>query len=152
MSSHAPTTPSFTRIRTIARWHAWFVALGIGIAVFAFGYLLDWWLMPARRELLYSDAYTGAIAALLSLVALRYYHARQRDAVRRMQVIAEANHHVRNALYTITLSVHVRNDPELTTITQSAVKRIEWVLREVLPSGAEQTPRDLAMHQDRPAV
>jgi len=92
------------------------------------------------------------IAALLSLVALRYYHARQRDVVRRMQIIADANHHVRNALYTITLSVHVRNDPELTTITQSAVERIEWVLREVLPSGAEQPARDLPMQHDRRAV
>lgn len=151
---HSQTTPTHTYagIRAIARWHAWFAALGIGIAVFAFGYLIDWWLMPGRRELLYSDAYTGLIAALLSLVTLRYYRARQRDAIRRMQIIADANHHVRNALYTITLSVHVKNDPELTSITKSAVERIEWVLREVLPSEAEQISRELPERDRRPPL
>lgn len=139
-------------LRVIARWHAWFVALAIGVAVFAFGYLIDWLLMPTKRELLYSDAYTGVIAALLSLVALRYYHARQRDAVRRMQVTADINHHVRNALYAITLSVHVRNDPELSAITQSAVERIDQALREVLPSGADQIPRELSKRDPRPTV
>jgi len=37
------------------------------------------------------------------------------------------------------LKVHVRHDPELMEITNLAVKRIDWVFRDVLP-------RDLTVH------
>ncbi len=45
---------------------------------------------------------------------------------------ADVNHHVRNALTTVLYSVHVKRDPELIQVTQEAVNRIDWTLREVL--------------------
>ncbi len=142
MPSSVPVKDYKSKFHTAPEWQAWLVALGIGLVVFIVGVLIDWWLIADRRNLLYSDAYTGFVAAVLSYVTIRYYYARQREAARQMQMIAEVNHHVRNALSVITLSVHVRQDPELSAITQSAVERIDWVLREVLPAdGAPESDR-----------
>jgi hypothetical protein len=50
----------------------------------------------------------------------------------RLQATAEVNHHVRNALTAVLYSVHARRDQALMEVTQQAVGRIDWVLREVL--------------------
>jgi hypothetical protein len=54
--------------------------------------------------------------------------------------VAEVNHHVRNALTSVLYSVHLNRDPELMKITQDAVARVDWVLREVLRDGNDRVP------------
>jgi hypothetical protein len=107
-------------------------AFGIGLAVFLVGFGLDELLLSESRGILSSDAVTGGIAALLAYFAVHQHQVRQKENAARLQVVAEVNHHVRNALSAILLSVHVRRDPELLSITESAVARIDWVLSEVL--------------------
>jgi signal transduction histidine kinase len=107
-------------------------AFGIGLAVFLVGFGVDAVLLTDARSVLYSDAVTGGLAALLAYVAIQQYQIRQQENAARLRMIAEVNHHVRNALSAILLSVHIRKDPELLKITESAVHRIDWVLTEVL--------------------
>ena len=107
-------------------------AFAIGLAVFLVGFGLDALLISDSRGVLSSDAVTGGIAALLAYLAVHQYQVRQKENAARLHVVAEVNHHVRNALSAILLSVHIRRDPELLNITESAVERIDWVLTEVL--------------------
>jgi len=48
-------------------------------------------------------------------------------------MIAELNHHIRNALETISLSAYTTQNRQAMEIISGAVKRIDWALREILP-------------------
>jgi len=54
-----------------------------------------------------------------------------------MEIAAEVNHHIRNALTAIVFSASVENDPSLQLILKEATERIDWVLTTVLPDGEE---------------
>jgi nitrate reductase NapAB chaperone NapD len=76
---------------------------------------------------------TGVLAALL---VFAYEQKRYQTAMDKLRVIAEMNHHVRNALQGIVgCRVYSEQDRQVQLIVQS-VKRIEWALREVLPGDA----------------
>ena len=104
----------------------------IGLAAFGSGILLDVTLGVENRGILYSDIFTGVVAAFLSLMLARYYERLRVADSERLLVAADINHHVRNALTTVLYSVHVKRDPELIQVTQDAVDRIDWTLREIL--------------------
>jgi hypothetical protein len=50
----------------------------------------------------------------------------------KVEVIADMNHHVRNALQVISLTTH-GNDKEEIGVIRESVNRIQWALRELLP-------------------
>lgn len=82
-----------------------------------------------------SDAVAALIATLLLLRSITLHNER-REAVRReLCMVAEMNHHVRNALDAIRMSAELTRDREAINIISDEVNRIEWALREVL--GAE---------------
>jgi hypothetical protein len=78
----------------------------------------------------------GGSALILALLAGKLLHsaykARQRTLAR-LQVIAELNHHVRNALEVISLSAYITHDEEAIRRIMEGVNRIDWALREILP-------------------
>lgn len=115
-----------------AWWLRYLFPLLIGGGAFGAGILLDIGLGIENRPILYSDVFTGVMAALLSFLVGRYYERLRRSDSERLHVAADVNHHVRNALTTVLYSVHVKGDPELIQVTQDAVDRIDWTLREVL--------------------
>jgi hypothetical protein len=43
------------------------------------------------------------------------------------------NHHIRNALSPVALSVDATEDQQLHGVISEAVDRIDWALREILP-------------------
>ena len=51
-------------------------------------------------------------------------------------MIAEMNHHVRNALQAIALSPYAEKSQQIQLIDESA-QRIQWALREILPGEVE---------------
>jgi hypothetical protein len=55
----------------------------------------------------------------------------------RMRMIAEMNHHVRNALQPILYSPFLKEESEQIRLIQEGTRRIEWALREVLPGEME---------------
>jgi hypothetical protein len=83
------------------------------------------------------DLLIGVLAGLLVFAYERHQHKLVLD---RMRVIAEMNHHVRNALQTILYSPLLQEQAEQVRTIQEGTRRIEWALREVLPGEAETAP------------
>lgn len=100
------------------------------------GFFVDHLVHKADR-LLASDFYTCAIAFLFSYIVLQLQSRRRRTLARRMEITAEVNHHIRNALTGVVYTAAVRNDPALQAVLEDATARIDWVLNTVLPDGAD---------------
>ncbi|MGH9564464.1 MAG: hypothetical protein ACRD4F_10055 [Candidatus Angelobacter sp.] len=118
------------------------LALAIAVFVFALNLLQDLFLASEGFSrwgiVAFSDVITGSIAG-----ALFYQFAKnekyKRELVReRMHTIAELNHHIRNALQVIKFWGAQHQNCSLDEIQvrlmKESVDRIEWALREVLPS------------------
>ncbi|HEY5030236.1 MAG TPA: hypothetical protein VIK39_17650 [Candidatus Angelobacter sp.] len=77
---------------------------------------------------------TGILAALL---AFTYEQKRYHVAMDKVRVIAEMNHHVRNALQAIICCGCLSEQKAQMKLIAESVKRIEWALREILPGDVE---------------
>jgi hypothetical protein len=77
-------------------------------------------------------------ALLLGLVVFLYERRRERELVRRLQVIELMNHHVRNALQPIMYVPYSQDQQQQLNTIQDAVNRIDWALREILPGTPEE--------------
>ena len=106
----------------------------VGLAMLLMQIAMDSLTGPTERTLLASDVFVGVVTALVTGAALRHYEAHMRADEARLRMVAEMNHHVRNALTAISLSVYAKNDPQLEKITRESIQRIDWALREVLPN------------------
>jgi len=98
--------------------------------------------MPA----LVDDLLVGIVAGAMVFAYERHQH---KLVLARMRVIAEMNHHVRNALQPIIYSPFLKEQAEQIRIIQEGTRRIEWALREVLPREAESAPPE---SKSRPAA
>jgi signal transduction histidine kinase len=87
---------------------------------------------PARVTIEISDAISSAIIGLLSYQLLRLQQQRREQLRRRVEMISDMNHHVRNALQVISLTTHGHDQQEIKNIRES-MNRIQWALRELLP-------------------
>ncbi len=121
-----------SRTRLPPFWPRYLFSVLVGGGAFGAGILVDLAFGIENRPILYSDVFTGFVAALLAFTVARYYERLRRSDAERLRVAADVNHHVRNALTTVLYSVHVKRDPELIEVTQDAVNRIDWTLREIL--------------------
>lgn len=110
------------------------LALCAGLLMSGCGFLVDVLVHKAQR-LLASDLYTFVLAFLLSYLLLRYEARRRAMLYRRMEIAAEVNHHIRNALTGIVYTAAVRSDPALQAVLEDATARVNWVLTTVLPDG-----------------
>jgi signal transduction histidine kinase len=122
---------------TSSRWAAPLRSMLTGFAFFFLGSLSDVWLqqhVASRSVAIMDDALVGIGAGLLVLL----YERRQRqNMIRKLEVIRMMNHHVRNALQVISAASSVSEREELAKNIHTAVERIEWALREVLPGQRE---------------
>ena len=113
-----------------------------GLGMFGAVYVVEHGLMSVGMpgsETLLDDVLLGTFAGLGLYFLLRHIDS-GRELRRRQHyalIIAELNHHVRNALQIIVsrADVSIHGVPELEDIS-SAVDRIDWALREILPRGA----------------
>jgi sugar phosphate isomerase/epimerase len=108
----------------------------VGLASFVVTELMHYLLVPdlgRLRERLLAEGLSAVVVALLTAGFIHHVDKRREAALLRMQVIAEMNHHIRNALAAISLSTDtIKNQQSIWVISQS-VDRIAWALREVLP-------------------
>lgn len=111
------------------------LALFAAVLISACGFLVDHLVHKADR-LLASDFYTCAIAFLFCYVLLQFEARRRANLARRMEIAAEVNHHIRNALTGVVFTAAARNDPALQDVLRDATARIDWVLNTVLPDGS----------------
>lgn len=111
-------------------------ALGVGLVSFLATELMHRWLVPdlgGHRERLLAEALSALIVSCLIAKLAHMARQQQRATIARMQVISEMNHHIRNALAPISLSVDAIENQHLIRIISEGVDRIDWALREILP-------------------
>jgi hypothetical protein len=113
---------------------------GILIAVVLIGiYLVSPRLGLHGSERILDDLAGGVIVGVLVFF---YERHRSRLLSERLHTIHLMNHHVRNALQTISWSRYSSDDQQQVEHIREAVGRIDWALREILP-GSE-TKKDAA--------
>jgi hypothetical protein len=111
-------------------------AIGFAVVAFVVAELMHYLLVPdfgPYRERILAE---GASAFILGILAAKLLHGAYRSrqhALARLRVIAEVNHHVRNALEVISLSAYITRDEEAIRRIMEGVNRIDWALREILP-------------------
>jgi hypothetical protein len=111
-------------------------ALGVGVVSFLASELMHYILVPdlgRHRERLLAEALSALIVSCLAARLVQITRERQRLTMARMQVIAEMNHHSRNALSPIFLGLDGSDNQQLVRLISEGVERIDWALREILP-------------------
>ena len=112
------------------------VMAGFAAAAFLVAELMHYLLVPDLgpvRERLMAEAGSALILGMLAARLLHHAYKARQHALARLRVIAELNHHVRNALEVISLSAYITRDEEAIRHIMEGVNRIDWALREILP-------------------
>jgi hypothetical protein len=113
------------------------MASGIGLAVFGSAMLVDKLSKRRKRSsrlLMAWNAAAGFAAGWIAMRALDTERERRKSIAQRLKMIGDLNHHVRNALQSIQFSAYSTQDQEIIASVGDSVQRIEWALREVVPS------------------
>jgi hypothetical protein len=112
-------------------------ALLLAMVIAGCGFGVDFLFHNAQSasKLYASDLYTCLVAFALCYLLLIYEKRRRLLLARRMEIAAEVNHHIRNALTAVVFSASVQNDANLQAVIEDATARIDWVLTTVLPDG-----------------
>jgi signal transduction histidine kinase len=120
-----------------SRWGIVLLALLFAMFVFVLGFGLDWFMLrqedSIRRTVEISDAVSAVICGFVFLLFLRLYRQQRAMLRQRVEVIANMNHHVRNALQVIEFNSYSTADQEKLAAMKASVNRIQWALRELLP-------------------
>ena len=124
---------------------SFFLGFGIFILGVALRTVLDT-LGVGGVPALIDDLLIGIVAGAMVFAYERHQH---KLVLARMRVIAEMNHHVRNALQPILYSPFLHEQAEQVRLIQDGIRRIEWALREVLPGEVEPAPPE---SKSRPAA
>ena len=122
---------------SLSNWRILLMAAIAALAVFAIGMGLDIALLreheTQRTTIEISDALGGIVAGALAFRLLLYERERRARLRQRIAVIADMNHHVRNALQVISLHAYTNSDKEQVEAVKESMERIQWALKEVLP-------------------
>jgi hypothetical protein len=120
-------------------------ALLIGALLFAVSYFTDWalfWLNIPGVSTLANNIVIGACAAVAAYIWVKYEAERQSRAREKMILVAELNHHIRNAVTLLGQSAALEDGPDKLRLMDEAVDRIDRVLTELVPTAGETlTPR-----------
>lgn len=114
-------------------------ALAVGAVSFLATELMHYILVPdigRSRERFLAEGFSALVVALLAAKVIQMARQRHQLLLARMQVIAEMNHHIRNALSPLSLSLDDTENKQLKNVIEDAVNRIDWALREILPREA----------------
>jgi signal transduction histidine kinase len=133
VTAELPPAPWFARA---SKWRLRLLGMGVFLVVFAINLLLDFVVARAAGSSVIGYVVSDAVAAALASIFVMFsitLHNERREAVRRqLFLVAEMNHHVRNALDAIRMSAELTRDRDTINLISDEVKRIEWALREVL--------------------
>ena len=83
-----------------------------------------------------SNCLTGIVTGAFFYVFARKQQELHKLLHGRMEIIAEINHHIRNALQVISYYAYREADQRVVQMIRDSVNRIDWALREVLPQFA----------------
>jgi hypothetical protein len=108
-------------------------SFGLGCGIFLLGVtlrtLLTNWGVSGVTAVV-DDLLIGILSGVLVFAYERHQH---KLILEKMRVVADMNHHIRNALQPIMYSPYLKEQAEQVRIIQEGTRRIEWALREVLP-------------------
>ena len=107
------------------------------VLVFLVGAGLDWFVLHENASrtvaISVSDTLAAVIAGVLVYRLLQYERDRRAQLRQRLEIIAEMNHHVRNALQLISFSGYSTDSEQQLERIREGVNRIQWALKEILP-------------------
>lgn len=91
--------------------------------------------MPMERPILLHSIVGDVIAALTAVVVCLAIQLRQEEihyqtAIERAAIVAELNHHIRNAVFPLSLAVHKGGDAGAISTAEEAVERINIALKD----------------------
>lgn len=116
----------------------------IAIIVSVVGIVFDRMLLhagvPRKFLIVLSNTLTGIVAGGFFWQAMRRELDHRDFVSRRLRIIADMNHHIRNALQVISLYSYRGQDEKNIKVVNDAVNRIEWALQEVLPGNVASPP------------
>ncbi len=123
--------------RVPAPWESWAIALGASCAVFAITFAIQWFIYIDWMGQTEFHLVGVSVASILTFIFIQRMMAASRlrrlETLRRFQIIAEMNHHIRNSLQAI-LYQSFSLDETAAARLKDAVERIAWVLEQVLPA------------------
>lgn len=128
-SSPSHNAPSSLKFIVIA-------AVAVGLVSFLATEIMHFVLVPdigRSPERLLAEGFSALIVSLLTAKLVQIARERHQLMIARMQVVAEMNHHIRNALSPLSLSIDDQENEQLKAVISDAVERIDWALREILP-------------------
>lgn len=120
---------------SLRQWTATLAPLGVGLLCFTVTELMHFLLVSdigRRKERWLAEAISAIVVGLLVAKLIDVLHRQQETALARVQITAEINHHVRNALTAILASAEMTGDRQCIGVIAESVERIEWALREIL--------------------
>jgi signal transduction histidine kinase len=120
-----------------SNWKVAALSAVAALLVFMIAAGMDWLVLHENQSrtiaISLSDSVAAVIAGVLVFRLLQYERDRRRRLRQRLEIIAEMNHHVRNALQVISLSTYSSADQKQLAAIKESVSRIQWALREILP-------------------
>jgi hypothetical protein len=92
-------------------------------------------MLPLDRAVILYALVGDLIAALTAVVVclaiqLRQEEIHYQNAIERAAIVAELNHHIRNAVFPLSLAVHKAGDAGAINTAQDAVERINIALKD----------------------
>jgi hypothetical protein len=109
------------------------VLCGVLVGVVASG--IHILMLPLDRAIIIhavvGDVVAGLIAVVVCLaIQLRQEEIHYQSAIERAAIVAELNHHIRNAVFPLSLEIHKTGDANAITTAQDAVERINIALKD----------------------
>lgn len=113
------------------------ISVAVGIAIFSLGVIIEGSLHAMNIQGFWEWA-DNCISALAAGMIIYYYEQRQyKKDLSRLRVIAEMNHHIRNALQPmIYLTGEAMPREQQLKLIRNSVDRIQWALTDILPGDA----------------
>lgn len=111
------------------------LAIGAGLLVTITGVAIDLSMLPWERATmvnqLIGDFIAGLMAVLITLaIQLKNEEMHYRFAMERAAIVAELNHHVRNAVFPLCVAVQRNADAEAKAMANEAIERINIALKD----------------------
>ena len=101
---------------------------------------LHWFGFGQVATVAVSDGVAGTFAAFFVIRLMDERLHRRRRVEERLRLIADLNHHIRNALSTIQLTCYVAGNQQAIEAVDESIRRIDWALREVLQQQPSRKP------------
>jgi type II secretory pathway component PulM len=139
-----PELPRSPWVFRASRWQLVLLCFLVGLFVFSVSMTIDLALYYRGSEPIpmfsVSDGLAALIAAIFALTVVRHASERRKAVLQRLQMVAELNHHIRNALEIIQLTAHFTDNTKAIAAINEAATRIDRALKEILPPNNNPTP------------